>query len=442
VIIQHIIIALLFTILGQGIIYMLFRILFNIKEKKRSVQFIISTIVLLFISTFISKVHPTATIMIIKTLSYLGVNIIASTIIFKTNILKNVLVVFFSAMLMAIGNFAIFGIYSMLGKSHTLILETFVGQLLGLLIIGIVNVIVLFLLWNIMITNKQIKMIPSTIKKRALLINSFFVVIVAIFIGVNIFMWQTYVGVINPINAFVSIGVILALMIFSLLNINTFCRLEMKTDELEYQTFYNKSLQNLVDDIRSFKHNYNNMLSVMGGYASLKKWDLLEKLIIDEVDKSVQVNIKNSILDSHITDAGLLGLLSHKIEYAHSKSVYMQIDNEGLETNFKVSISLLSEILGVLIDNAIEAASISDLKFVNLRLKTQNAKTMFYIENSYKDAVDMKEMFKKNASSKGANRGFGLWHIQKKINENKNIILNTKVEKMWVQQSLTVYNEN
>jgi two-component system sensor histidine kinase AgrC len=49
----------------------------------------------------------------------------------------------------------------------------------------------------------------------------------------------------------------------------------------------------------------------------------------------------------------------------------------------------------------------------------------FTIENTVKEMPDINKIFQKSYSTKGDNRGMGLWIIKNIIRKNKNIILNT-----------------
>jgi len=61
-------------------------------------------------------------------------------------------------------------------------------------------------------------------------------------------------------------------------------RLEASNQELEYQKFYNQALQSIINDLRRFKHNYNNILAVFGGYIKTKngvRWkDITMKYVL------------------------------------------------------------------------------------------------------------------------------------------------------------------
>lgn len=91
----------------------------------------------------------------------------------------------------------------------------------------------------------------------------------------------------------------------------------------------------------------------------------------------------------------------------------------------------LSRIVGILIDNAIEASIDSSNPFVNLAIiKTDQNSTLIIIENSFKDsALDINKLYNKRYSTKKGHRGYGLENIIEILNSYSNVLLNTSIEK-------------
>jgi len=68
----------------------------------------------------------------------------------------------------------------------------------------------------------------------------------------------------DGVTSMISVTMLIVFLTFSIFYTNTFFRLEASNQELEYQKFYNQALQSIINDLRRFKHNYNNILAVFG----------------------------------------------------------------------------------------------------------------------------------------------------------------------------------
>lgn len=73
-------------------------------------------------------------------------------------------------------------------------------------------------------------------------------------------------------------------------------------------------------------------------------------------------------------------------------------------------------VLGVLLDNALEAAESSKKKVVTLEIYEINKFLKFTISNTYKNIIPLKQMRRKDFTTKGNNRGKGLYYVSKILN--------------------------
>ena len=147
-------------------------------------------------------------------------------------------------------------------------------------------------------------------------------------------------------------------------------------------------------------------------------------------------------------------LINNPAIYSLLTSKYHQAESLGIEMNFEVFLDLkslnvktydLSRILGILLDNAIEASSKCDEKIINIIIRKDNKanRQLFIIENTYlnKD-VNTDRIFEKGYTSKsedGKNHGLGLWEVRQILNKNNNLnLFTTKDDKLFKQQ-LEIY---
>ena len=229
--------------------------------------------------------------------------------------------------------------------------------------------------------------------------------------------------------------------ILSLAIVNVFNEYEKEKEELTYQKFYNETLEYLMEDLRRFKHDYNNKLAVFGGYLQLGKYDELKKYYKEvAVDCNCNMFSNNkSILK--IKNAGLLGLLFYKLKIAKQKNVVFFIDIKNTINHIDMKINDFCEMLGILIDNAIESAEKTQERQVFFDFYSEDKYYIFQIENSVEEKVDIKNIYKKDYTTKGTNRGMGLYIVKNIIKNNTNIRIKTRctedrfIQKIYLTQS-------
>ncbi len=104
----------------------------------------------------------------------------------------------------------------------------------------------------------------------------------------------------------------------------------------------------------------------------------------------------------------------------------------------KMKIYEFARILGILLDNAIEASKECEDKIINITFRndTKNNRQLIIIENTYNNKdVNTEEIFNKGFSGKDGHTGLGLFEVRKIIKKNKNSNLYTsKTDKFFSQQ--------
>ena len=131
--------------------------------------------------------------------------------------------------------------------------------------------------------------------------------------------------------------------------------------------------------------------------------------------------------------SGTLSVLSD-FEYRYS---YYEDDIEINTLDF-------CRILGILLDNAIEAAKECKKKEISVRFEKDHKvnRNLVIVENTYQNLdVDISRIFDKEYTSKSEKKshGLGLWRVKKILDRNNNLNLYSFKGNKFVQQ-LEVYN--
>lgn len=235
-----------------------------------------------------------------------------------------------------------------------------------------------------------------------------------------------------------TIALILVYLIFAVMNANMLFKMKYQKNELAYQKLYNKTMEDLVTDLHKFKHKYDNDLSVLGGYIKAREWENLERYYEELAGESRGAADGKSLTLLNIKNAGVLGLLTAKREYAREKGVALRINVQDELKEVNMRMSQLCEILGVFLDNAVEAAAESEKKLVKVDITNSGKEIIFCIANSTQGSPPMGEIYKKNYTTKGAGRGFGLWQAKNIINNYTNVLLNTYCHESMFEQELII----
>mgnify|MGYP002658730594 FL=1 len=240
-----------------------------------------------------------------------------------------------------------------------------------------------------------------------------------------------------------------AISIFSLIRTN---KLEETTQNLEEQKMYNKTLSTLHDNIRGFKHDFNNIIQAIGGYISVGNMDGLKSYYKDLLEEC-QLNNNLAVLNPElINNPAIYSLLTDKYYKAEKHEIKLSLEIMADLSNLNIKTYELTRILGILLDNAIEAASQCDEKIVNVifRNDKNRNKTLIIVQISYMNkGINIDRIFEKGYTSREdnaednkseGNHGLGLWEVRKYLTKNSNLDLYTTKTKELFTQQFEIYN--
>ena len=94
----------------------------------------------------------------------------------------------------------------------------------------------------------------------------------------------------------------------------------------------------------------------------------------------------------------------------------------------------LSRILGIILDNAIEATTkLENNRYIKLEMRFDNKKCadIIRVYNTYDTSISIntQDIFKKGYSSKEVKSGIGLWEVKKLIDKSKHSQIYASIEK-------------
>ena len=207
---------------------------------------------------------------------------------------------------------------------------------------------------------------------------------------------------------------------------------------------YTAKLEVLYTDMRKFRHDYTNILSSM--YSFIEENDMygLKKYFNEKIQplnqKMNSNNYKLGVLKNvHLPE--VKGLLSSKIIKAQELGLDTFIDISEPIDEINIDIVELVRSIGIIMDNAIEAALSSEDKRICLGLIKKNQSVIIVVSNSFSgDIPSISMLFKQGFSTKGENRGIGLSNLKEILNKYRNVTLDTFIKNKLFFQEITVNN--
>lgn len=239
--------------------------------------------------------------------------------------------------------------------------------------------------------------------------------------------------------SFISLLSYFAISIFSLTRI---MKLTQTTRKLQSAEEYNNSLRILHDNVRSFKHDFDNIVTTIGGYIRTNDMKGLENYYVQLEDDCQRVNNLYILNPEVINNDGIYNLLTKKYNEADSKNIKVNISFLLDLDKLNMKIYEFARILGILLDNAIEASDECEEKVINLTFRNdlKNNRQLIIVENTYFDKnVDTEKIFEKGVSGKENHTGLGLWEVRKIVKKNKNANLFTSKSNKFFSQQLELY---
>ncbi|HBC84661.1 MAG TPA: hypothetical protein DCZ30_04390 [Clostridiales bacterium] len=221
----------------------------------------------------------------------------------------------------------------------------------------------------------------------------------------------------------------------SFAKINQLEETEMNLQEIK---LYNKTLTILHDNIRSFKHDFANIVSGIGGYVQTDDLEGLKKYYSQLLEDCQNTNNLSALTPELINNPAIYNVLATKYHKADEQGIKINLEVFLDLNTLKVKIYDFTRILGILMDNAIEATKECDEKVINLIIRNEQNKNrqIVIIENTYKNKdVNLDLIFDKGVTSKPGNTGLGLWKVREILKKNENLnLFTTKNDKYFKQQ--------
>ncbi len=208
-----------------------------------------------------------------------------------------------------------------------------------------------------------------------------------------------------------------------------------KVKYLENLNEYTKNLEMVYNNLSSFRHDYINIMTSLAAYIDEKKYEELSIFFHDHIlPMQKELSQKNGTLNSllHIHMLELKSILYTKLLLAINQNITVTIDipDEIDEINtIHIDPIDLTRMLGIYLDNAIEASLETEHPTIHFHLGKMNEDIVFIISNTFIDkGLSISQMYKKEVTTKETGHGIGLYNVSVILNRYNNIYHETFIE--------------
>lgn len=215
--------------------------------------------------------------------------------------------------------------------------------------------------------------------------------------------------------------------------------IEMRQDSYNRLQEYTNQIENMYSSLRSFKHDYSNIMLSMSGYIEANDMDGLRDYFDKEIlplSKNITKNTAHINQLINIKTTELKSIISSKLLYAIELNINVGIEVTDEVTSIPMDTLDLCRVIGIFLDNAIEATLETDQPTIRFALINLDTEYIFIISNTFLEkGIPYATLSKPNVSTKGVNRGIGLYNAHEIIAKYNHVFLDTEIKnKSFVQR--------
>ncbi|KAK57655.1 quorum-sensing sensor histidine kinase AgrC [Staphylococcus lugdunensis] len=297
------------------------------------------------------------------------------------------------------------------------------------------------------------KYLINKLKKTYLFFNKVYIIVISTFLTFTIAIFylhslkfqQTYQE--WKLFALLFIGILIFLAIFIIvITFSVHREMQYKRNLKEIETYYEYTLQieSINNEMRKFRHDYVNILSTMSEFIREDDMPGLREYFNDNI-VSMKDNLQMNSIKINGTDKlkvrAIKGLVTTKILQAQEKNIPISIEVPELIEHIEMNTVDLSRVIGIIIDNAIEASESLEDALIRIAFIKNEDSVLFIVMNKCSDTTPkIHELFQENFSTKGKNRGLGLSNLKEITDATPNTLLDTTIDNGYFIQKVEILN--
>lgn len=210
-----------------------------------------------------------------------------------------------------------------------------------------------------------------------------------------------------------------------------------------------KTYENDIEDQRTFIHETRNELATIRSKISdNEKNKEIIKYIDSVIGDKVSSNMSKYSKFMYLPKNGLKGFFYYKCTEASKKNIKVKVNiSKSIENSFLKDIDTknfknLVRIIGVFLDNAIEASYISKDKKMGIEIYLIKDNVEMVISNTFINDVDQEKIGNEKYTTKGKHHGYGLLLVKRILKESNMLEVENKINNNIYTQIIRIKNKN
>lgn len=305
------------------------------------------------------------------------------------------------------------------------------------LIANILIAVFAILLSNIPLIKKVMNKVIDIFKKKKL-INYLYVLLLILYLIVS----KNGLEFVLKSNYYVNILFIIAVIVIFGIIIKNESKYERLKEENKQMYNHVTKYEKIITEQGKVNHEFKNQLMVIRGYAQMKSDKLLD--YIDSITQDANKTHSSYLISqlNKFPEGGIKGLLYYKLSIMEDENIKYELDVQtGVRTKLNsLSINMyknITKILGVLLDNAIDASKKSKEKQIIISVLKDKSNVIFSISNSYKGKLNLDKMGT-GFTTKGLGHGYGLRLVNDIIKETNSFKVTNEVKNKYYVSNLII----
>ncbi|MBA8762780.1 quorum-sensing sensor histidine kinase AgrC [Staphylococcus coagulans] len=219
-----------------------------------------------------------------------------------------------------------------------------------------------------------------------------------------------------------------------------------KKQEAEDYYKYTLEMEKVNNRMRKFRHDYINILATMSEYLREDDLEGLKEYYHNNINPLKGHFETNSLKLNGIEKLKvreIKGVITTKILSAQENNIEISVEVADEISSINMEIIDLSRVLGIIMDNAIEASlTVEDPMIQIAFIKTETSVLIIIMNKAPKNMPKLHTLFQEGFSTKGKNRGIGLSTLKEITDKTENVMLDTTIENQYFIQKIEVMNDD
>lgn len=285
------------------------------------------------------------------------------------------------------------------------------------------------------------KYLINKLKKTYLFFNKVYIIVISTFLTFTIAIFYLYSLKFQQtyqewkLFALLFIGILIFLAIFIIvITFSVHREMQYKRNLKEIETYYEYTLQieSINNEMRKFRHDYVNILSTMSEYIRENDMPGLREYFNNNI-VSMKDNLQMNSIKINGTDKlkvrAIKGLVTTKILQAQEKNIPISIEVPELIEHIEMNTVDLSRVIGIIIDNAIEASESLEDALIRIAFIKNEDSVLFIVMNKCSDTTP-----------KIHELCLGLSNLKEIIDATPNTLLDTTIDNGYFIQKVEILN--